>query len=91
MNNLHDAIFPQEANLEGFPQACNAEKASYEESFYIPVYNDDTFACSNDAIDEDFMHFFSWPSFSSFGLELSDRIPWDPDFDNMVDLSQHST
>lgn len=90
MNNLHDAIFPQEANLKGCPQACNAERVSYAESFYIPVYDDDTSAYSNDTIDEAFRHFFSWPSFSSFGLELSDRIPLHPDFDSMVDLSEHS-
>lgn len=90
MDYLHDVVCSHKANLEVQPQACTAEKVSYEESFYIPMYNDETFAYSNHTIDEVFKHFFSWPSFSSFNLKRSDGTSWDPDFDSMVNLDQFS-
>lgn len=90
MNYLHDAVCPQEASLEDQPQACTAQKVSYEEFFYIPMYHDETSAYSNHTIDEAFKDFFPWPSLSSFNLELSDGTSWDPDFDSMIDMDQFS-
>lgn len=88
MTSLDDFTY-QQASLEDQPWACTADTVCYEESFYIPVYSDDNFAYSNKTIDETFKDLFSWPSFS-FYLELPDSIPWDPDFDSMVDLDRHS-
>ncbi|KAL5936826.1 hypothetical protein ACKVV1_011384 [Pyricularia oryzae] len=96
MTSLDDVTY-QQASLEDQPWACTADTVCHEESFYIPAYSDDTFAYGNDTfaysnktIDEAFKDFFSWASFSSFYLELPDGIPWDPDFDSMVDLDQYS-
>lgn len=90
MNYFHDAVYPQEISFKNQPQVYTAQKISYEKFFYIPIYYNKISAYNNHIIDKVFKDFFLWPSLSSFNLELSDGILWDPDFDNIININQFS-